>query len=139
MALQVELVSPEEIVFTGEATMVIARTTAGEIAFLTGHVPFVGVIAGKSPVRVFLTDGTVMSVAVHSGFVEVSHDRVTILSDVAELAGNIDVARAQTARERAELRLREKADDAEAEAALARAVLRLSVSGASTTAAAGAH
>ena len=136
MALQVELVSPEEIVFTGEATMVIARTTAGEIAFLTGHVPFVGVIAGKSPVRVFLTDGTVMAVAVHSGFVEVSHDRVTILSDVAELAATIDVGRAQAARDRAEIRLREKADDAEAEAALARALLRLSVAGASTTAAA---
>ena len=134
MALQVELVSPEEVVFTGEATMVIARTTAGEIAFLTGHVPFVGVIAGKSPVRVFLTDGTVMAVAVHSGFVEVSHDRVTILSDVAELAGNIDVARAQAARDRAETRLRERADDAEAEAALARALLRLSVAGAPTAA-----
>ena len=135
MTLQVELVSPEEIVFTGEATMVIARTTAGEIAFLTGHVPFVGVIAGKSPVRVFLTDGTVMAVAVHSGFVEVSNDRVTILSDVAELAGSIDVARAQAARDRAEARLREKADDADAEAALARANLRLSLAGASTAAA----
>jgi F-type H+-transporting ATPase subunit epsilon len=135
MALHVELVSPEEIVFTGEATMVIARTTAGEIAFLAGHVPFVGVIAGKSPVRVFLTDGTVMAVAVHSGFVEVSNDRVTILSDVAELAGNIDVARAHAARDRAEGRLREKADDADAEAALARAQLRLSVAGASMTAA----
>jgi F-type H+-transporting ATPase subunit epsilon len=130
MALHVELVSPEDIVFNGEANMVIARTPAGEIAFQPGHVPFVGVLSGKSPVRIFLTDNTVMFVAVHSGFVEVSNDRVTILSDVAELARAIDVARAQVARDRAEARLREKSDDEDAAAALARATLRLSVAGA---------
>jgi len=84
--MQVELVSPESIVFSGEATMVVARTTSGEIAFLPGHVPFVGVLSGKSPVRIMMTDGTTRVVAVHSGFVEVSHNTVTILSDVAEQA-----------------------------------------------------
>ena len=127
MVLHVELVSPESIVFSGEATSVIARTTAGEIAFLTGHVPFVGVLSGKSAVRIALVDGPVLVVAVHSGFVEVSHDNVTILSDVAEMADRIDVPRAQAAKEHAEARLRENADGDDAQAALLRADLRLAV------------
>jgi len=134
MPMQVELVSPEEILFTGEATMVLARTSSGEIAFLPGHVPFVGVLSGKSALRIWMTDGTIRSIAVHSGFVEVSHDRVTILSDVAELPANIDVARAQRAKDAAEARLRERADDEDAIAALARANLRLTVAGAGSTA-----
>ena len=133
--MQVELVSPESIVFSGEATMVVARTTSGEIAFLPGHVPFVGVLSGRSPVKIIMADGTTRIVAVHSGFVEVSHNTVTILSDVAEQAGDIDVPRAQTAKELAEARLRENADDEDAQAALLRAELRLSVANATTAAA----
>ena len=135
MVLHVELVSPESIVFSGEATMVVARTTAGEIAFLTGHVPFVGVLSGKSPVKIMMTEGPVRVVAVHSGFVEVSNDNVTILSDVAELADQIDVPRAHAAKDRAEARVRENADDEDAQAALLRAELRLAVATATTPAA----
>lgn len=128
MALHVELVSPEQILFSGEATMVIARTVdEGEIAFQAGHVPFVGVLSGRGPVKVHLTDGRVMQVAVHSGFVQVSGSDVSVLSDVAELPDGIDVARAQAARERAEAALRTSAGDEEAQAALARANLRLLV------------
>jgi F-type H+-transporting ATPase subunit epsilon len=128
MALHVELVSPEQILFSGEATMVIARTVdEGEIAFQAGHVPFVGVLSGRGPVKVHLTDGRVMQVAVHSGFVQVSGSDVSVLSDVAELPDGIDVARAQAARERAEAALRASAGDEEAQAALARANLRLLV------------
>ena len=133
--MQVELVSPESIVFSGEATMVVARTTAGEIAFLPGHVPFVGVLSGKSPVKIMMADGTTRVVAVHSGFVEVSHNTVTILSDVAELSGDIDVARAQAAKERAEAQLRDRPDDIDVLAALLRAELRLSVAAGATAAA----
>jgi F-type H+-transporting ATPase subunit epsilon len=126
-SMHVELVSPESIVFSGDSTMVVARTTSGEIAFLPGHIPFVGVLSGKSPVKIWLTDGSIRTVAVHSGFVEVSHDNVTILSDVAELADEINVPRAQAAKDHAESRLRENADDADAQAALLRAELRLTV------------
>ena len=126
--MQVELVSPENIVFSGEATMVVARTTSGEIAFLPGHVPFVGVLSGKSPVKIHMADNTIRIVAVHSGFVEVSHNTVTILSDVAELSGDIDVARAQAAKDRAEAQLRDRPDDVDVLAALLRAELRLAVS-----------
>jgi F-type H+-transporting ATPase subunit epsilon len=127
-SMQVELVSPESIVFSGEATQVVARTTSGEIAFLPGHIPFVGVLSGKSPVKIWMIDGTVRVVAVHSGFVEVSHNTVTILSDVAELADAINVPRAQAAKDQAEARLRDNADDLDAQAALLRANLRLAVS-----------
>ena len=126
-SMQVELVSPEGIVFSGEATQVVARTTSGEIAFLAGHIPFVGVLSGKSPVKIWLTDGPIRVVAVHSGFVEVSHNNVTILSDVAEMADEIDVPRAQAAKDRAEAQLRDAPDDLDVLAALLRANLRLAV------------
>ena len=80
--LQVELVSPEKILFSGEAESVIARTAGGDIAFLPGHVPFIGTLA-VHPVRILLPGGVEEVVAVHEGFVECSDDRVTILSDVA--------------------------------------------------------
>ncbi|MFA5566342.1 MAG: ATP synthase F1 subunit epsilon [Acidimicrobiia bacterium] len=99
--LQVEVVSPEKILFSGEARMVIARTSAGDIAFETGHVPFIGNLE-IHPVRVIFEGGKEQVVAVHKGFVECAYDRVTILSDLAELADEIDVPRAEAALARAE-------------------------------------
>ena len=127
MALQVELVSPERILWSGEADMVVARTSEGDIAFLTGHAPFIGAL-GIGAVSIRATDGTEERAAVHGGFVEVSGDRVTILSDVAELASDIDAARARRALEEAERRTANE-DDVEAEAALHRARLRVELAG----------
>jgi F-type H+-transporting ATPase subunit epsilon len=123
VTLHVELVSPEEILFSGDADMVICRTTDGEIAFLTGHAPFVGAL-GIGPVKIRRPDNTDDLAAVHGGFVEVSHDQVTILSDVAEMASQIDVLRARDARDRAEAQLRDH-HNAEAEGALRRAHVRI--------------
>jgi F-type H+-transporting ATPase subunit epsilon len=84
--LQVELVSPEEILYSGEAYMVVVRTVGGgEVAFLPGHAPFLGALdVGEA--RIHLTDGgEVQSLQLNGGFVEVSHDKVTILSDEAEV------------------------------------------------------
>ncbi|MGH9119506.1 MAG: ATP synthase F1 subunit epsilon [Acidimicrobiales bacterium] len=118
------LVSPERILYTGEATMVVCRTVGGgDIAFLTGHTNFIGALA-IHPVRV-LNNGDEMVAAVHGGFVEVSNDRVTVLSDVAELPEQIDAERARLAKENAEARLREAADDVEAADAITRAELRI--------------
>ena len=139
MSLHVELVSPEAIVFTGEASMVLARTPEGEIAFQPGHIPFIGTRSGQGPVKVWLADGTVLSVAVHSGFVQVADDNVTILSDVAELARDIDVPRAEAARDAARAALAADAGDESAAAALARAELRLLVAGADSPATARGH
>src|SRR5688572_795703 len=102
--------------------MVLARTTEGEIAFLTGHAPFIGAL-GVGKVRIQLEGGGNEMAAVHGGFIEVRDNQVTILSDVAELASQIDVARAEAAKQSAEERLRSE-DDAEAQGALARAMLR---------------
>jgi F-type H+-transporting ATPase subunit epsilon len=124
--LQVELVSPERILYSGEADMVVARTSEGDIAFLTGHAPFIGAL-GIGAVSIRATDGTEERAAVHGGFIEVSGDRVTILSDVAELASDIDAARARRALEEAE-RVQDR-DDAEVEAALRRARLRVELAG----------
>jgi F-type H+-transporting ATPase subunit epsilon len=123
VALQVELVSPERILWSGEADMVVARTSEGDIAFLTGHAPFIGAL-GIGAVSISPTGGGAEVVAaVHGGFVEVSDNRVTVLSDVAELAGDIDVARAERALGEAERAM--TLDDVEADAKLRRARLRV--------------
>jgi F-type H+-transporting ATPase subunit epsilon len=120
-------VSPERILWSGEADMVITRTVGGgDIAFLTGHAPFVGAL--EICVTTIRSDGGDEQVAVHGGFVEVSNDRVSILSDVAELASQIDADRARAARDRAEAAARDE-HDAEAESALRRAEVRLEVVG----------
>ena len=127
-SMTVEVVSPERVLFSGEATMVITRTQGGgEIAFLPGHAPFLGALS-ENHTRVFLVDGSTLDIAVHAGFVEVSDNKVSILSDVAELGADIDVERARTALSRAEERMRHEGD-AEATAALNRATARLRAAG----------
>lgn len=84
MALQVELVSPERILYQGEAEMVVCRTPDGEIAFLTGHAPFLGAL-GPGTVKVKPVAGAEVTATVGGGFVEVRDNKVTILSDAADL------------------------------------------------------
>ena len=110
--------------------MVIARTAGGDIAFMTGHAPFLGTL-GIGEVRIHLTDGGEERAAVHGGFVEVFDNRVIILSDVAELASQIDVARARAAEERAQRSASGDGEDEQREAALRRARVRLEVARAS--------
>ena len=131
--MRVELVSPERVLFSGEATQVITRVLgSGEIAFLPGHAPYLGALT-ENHTRVWLTDGTVLDVAVHGGFVQVSNNTVSILSDVSELGHQVDRDRANQAKVRAEAELgKAVADDGaelEAKAALARAQARLNASG----------
>ena len=122
--MTVEVVSPEEVLFSGEATMVITRTIGGgEIAFQPGHAAFLGALQ-ECHTRVYLTDGSIEDIAVHGGFVEVSNNKVSILSDAAELGSTVDVERAKAAKERAEALLRHE-HDAEAVSALSRAHARL--------------
>src|SRR5215831_16558392 len=123
--IQVDVVSPERVLFTGQATMVITRTLGGgEIAFLPGHAPFLAALT-ENHTRITCEGGVVVDVAVHGGFVEVSNNKVSILSDVAELGDQIDVTRARTARERVQQAL-DREHTTEEEAALNRAEARLS-------------
>jgi F-type H+-transporting ATPase subunit epsilon len=126
--MKVDVVSPERVLYSGEATMVVTRTLGGgDIAFLPGHAPFLAALV-ECHTRLFLADGSVQDVAVHGGFVEVGPHGVSILSDVAELAEEIDVTRAQRAKEAAEAALAHE-HDAEAVGALARAHARLNAAG----------
>lgn len=127
-SLRVDVVSPERVLFTGEAKQVITRTIeGGEVAFLPGHAAFLGALV-ENHTRIYLADGSIKNLAVHLGFVEVGTDHVTILSDAAELEEDIDVARARAAKERAEEQLRRE-HTAEVESDLRRAHARLSAAG----------
>lgn len=126
--MTVEVVSPERVLYSGQAMMVITRTLGGgEIAFQPGHAAFLGALT-ECHTRVFLVGGDVEDIAVHGGFVEVSNNKVSILSDAAELGSQVDVERARSAKERAEDRLRHE-HDAEAVSALGRAHARLHAAG----------
>ena len=125
--MDVQLVSPEQVLYQGVGKMVVVRTLGGgDIAFEDNHAPFLGALADW-PARVKFEDGTQAWFAVHGGFVEVSNNQVIILSDVAELAADINVDRATEAKTRAEEALRTDAEDELAQAALARADVRLEV------------
>ena len=161
----VEVVTPEQSLVAGGATSVVLATSEGALTVLDGHTPLVGdVVPGL--VKVDLADGTHLRLAVHGGFVQVDTSpgaaaglaegdgplpglstRVTVLAGVAELADEIDVPRAEQAREAASQRVAElrsgrggasdlpageESPDVslrEAEEALARAELRLRVAG----------
>ena len=135
----VEVVSPEKVLYSGEADMVITRTAGGgEIAFQAGHAAFLGVLV-ENHTRVFQTDGKVQDIAVHRGFVEVSGNptKVSLLSDTAELAEDIDVERAKEQLERHKQTLRSETVDeiiADAVAGKARAEARLTATGTGFTA-----
>jgi F-type H+-transporting ATPase subunit epsilon len=99
--MQVELVSVERAIWSGEATAVYARTTEGEIGVLPGHAPLLGALAPGWLVRILQADGAEQRVAVHGGFLSVRADGVSVLAEMAEDAQEIDVARARQALERA--------------------------------------
>ncbi|MDH3293333.1 MAG: ATP synthase F1 subunit epsilon [Acidimicrobiia bacterium] len=90
--MQIEFVSPEDILYSGEGTQVVARTRGGgEIAFLTGHEPFIGSLV-PCEIRVTESGGDIKRFAVRGGFVSVTGVKVTVLSDAAIAAADINVA-----------------------------------------------
>ncbi len=155
----VEIVTPEQSLFAGGATSVVLATSDGALTVLDGHTPLVGDVV-PCEVKVEQPDGALLRLAVHGGFHQVDTSpgaaeglaagdgplpglstRVTVLAGVAEVAEEIDVPRAEQARETATQRLsdlgagrapvseevEEDVELAEAESALARAELRLEV------------
>jgi len=129
VTLQVELVSPEGVIYEGEAQMVTARTIGGgDIAFLTGHEPFLGVL-DTYPVKVIGEDNSTTVIAAERGFIQCTGERVSVLSDTAYLASDIDVARAHDDRAAAEEALRANGDDEQAKASLRWAQIRLDAAG----------
>lgn len=128
--LFLEIVTPEKVLVSQEVDMVVAPGIEGEFGVLPSHISF---LSGIVPGELRYDDGsTKESLAVTTGFAEVSNDKVSILVDVAEKAHDIDIERAQSAMERAKERLAkergtEDIDFGRAETALKRAILRIKV------------
>ena len=114
MPLNVELVSPERSLWSGEASMVVAKTIEGDIGVLPGHTPVLAVLS-NGIVRIDAVDGEPVRALVLGGFLSIADDRVSILAEFTEPADEIDVAAAEAA-----LRQAEQSGDTEA-ADLARA------------------
>lgn len=125
---KVKIIAPDREFYDGEAEMLELRTTEGEIGIYKGHIPLTAVIA-PGIVRIHEPQ-EIKYAALHSGFIEILQDSVTILAEVVEWPEEIDLNRAEEARIRAERRLAEKATEtniARAELALKRAVARIEV------------
>ena len=90
---KLEVVSPETIVWSGEAEMLITRTTEGEIGVLADHEPTMAALATGSTV-IHPVGGDPVTVALHGGFLQIFRNEVTLLTDRAEVAtGDVEEAR----------------------------------------------
>jgi F-type H+-transporting ATPase subunit epsilon len=92
--MNVELVAPDRMVWSGEAEMVIARTTDGDIGILPGHAPVMSLLA-DGVVEIDTEDNETWVAAVDSGFLSVARDRVSILAESAVMSHDIDLERAK--------------------------------------------
>ena len=125
--IRLELVTPERLVLSEEVDEVVLPGYEGEFGVLPGHTQFLAIL--NIGMLWYRKEGAVKKIALGGGFAEVTHDRVVVLADTAERTDEIDVARAQRARDRAEDRLKELSMDDEtyrkAYAALQRALVRM--------------
>ena len=129
--LKVEIASPDRQVYDGEAEMLVAPAAQGELGVLPRHTHL---MAALRPGEMRLArGGKVLRYAVSSGFLEVTPQKVLVLADAAEPAGDINAERAKRALERARKRIKEgkgeEVDFGRARLALMRAINRLKIAG----------
>ena len=127
MTIHVDIVSAEAEIFSGLAEMVFAPAVMGEVGVLPGHAPLVTSLK-PGEVRVRLPGGEEQSFYVSSGMLEIQPHVVTVLSDTAQRASDLDEAAALEAQERAERMLADRQadfDEAQARAELAQAAAQL--------------
>ena len=122
--MQVELVAADRLVWSGEASMVIARTTEGDVGILPNHAPMLSLMV-HGIVDVTTTDHETWIAAVDEGFLSVAANRVSILAEHAEMSHDIDLERARADLERAHA-AGERDDEALEAAAAAWAEARIS-------------
>ncbi len=126
--IKLDIVTAERVVYSDEVDVIVAPGVEGQLGILPHHAPLMTTLqAGELLVR---KGGEEVSMAISGGFLEVRPDRVIVLADTAERDDEIDLARAEAAKRRAEERLSQRApnvDVAGAEAALRRALARLKV------------
>ena len=127
---KIQIITPDRIFYEGESHFVEFTTVAGEIGVYANHIPMTTVLA---PGVVTIHNGEEEVVAaVHAGIAEILGDKVTLLAEIAEWSDEIDVTRAEAAKDRAEERIANKAADidvARAEFALRKALTRIDVAG----------
>lgn len=110
--LEVALVAAERTVWQGQATIVIARTTDGDVGILPGHAPLLGLLQGGT-VQIRTVEGEFLVAAAPDGFISVANDRVSILAENAELGHDIDLEEARRQLERAQAAGTDSAVDAD--------------------------
>lgn len=125
---KLKIITPDRIFYEGDASMVEFNTTEGEIGVLKGHIPLTVVVA-PGILTITQEDG-VKEAALHAGFAEILQESVVIMAEIVEWPAEIDLTRAEEAKERAEERLRTKdaqTDVERAELALMKALARINV------------
>ena len=126
--LKLEIVTPEGVTYSDDVEMVTLPGSEGELGIYPNHVPLMTqLVAGELTAR---RNGRDEWLAIGDGFVEITGDRVAVLTDMAMKADSVDEAKADEARRRAEARLAEKLDDEEAalvSASLAHSLAQLKV------------
>ena len=106
--LQVELVAADRVVWSGQASQIIARTVEGDLGVLAGHAPLLSLLV-PGVVEITSLDGEVVRAAVEEGFLSVADDHVSILSEDTFLAAEVDAAAVQSELEAAQ---KDEDDDA---------------------------
>ena len=125
---KLKIITPDRMFYEGEVSMVEFNTTEGEIGVLKKHVPTT-VIISPGILTITEADGT-EEAALHAGFAEILQEEVVILAEIVEWPEEIDLDRAEKAKERAEEHLRNKTSDTDivrAEIALQKALARINV------------
>jgi F-type H+-transporting ATPase subunit epsilon len=120
--LHVELVAADRTVWSGDATIVIARTTEGDIGILPGHMPVMSLLVDGT-IEIRTPEGEYCVAAADSGFLSVAQDRVSILAEHAEMSSEINIEKARADLERAHET--GEGDSAEQRAAIRRAEARI--------------
>ena len=128
-SVRLDIVTAERTVFSEDVDVIVAPGVQGQLGILPHHAPLMTTLqSGELRVRKGRED---FSLAISGGFLEVRPDRVIVLADAAERAEEIDIARAEEAKRRAEEHLSDRRatglDEVQAEAALRRSLIRLKV------------
>ena len=123
---KLEIITPEKKFFDGETEQIIVRTTVGDVGILNGHEPYCAAL-GIGQMRIMM-DGKLRHAATSGGIIKVSREKTVVLVDSCEWADEIDVNRAQTAKDNAEQRMKSAESDRQlkmAEFKLKRALNRI--------------
>lgn len=123
---ELNIIAPERVFYQGKASMIELTTSEGEVGIYKNHIPMTMLIV-PGVVTITEADGK-KKAAIHSGFMEILQDKITILAEIAEWPEEIDINRAKEAQIRAERRLKMKDPQVNlnrAEIALRKALVRL--------------